>query len=455
MRGMGLVAIATLLIPLLPVLWFSVARAGQITFAPFTDLPLGPPGCEPQVDCSEAPSGIVAGDFNGDGLADVATANNATDDVSVLWGDGAGLLAPAARVLADTQPAAIAAADFNADRRLDLAVANEAASTVTILLGDGAGGFERVANPRVGLAPQSIAAADFDGDGDVDLATADELGGTVTVLLGRGDGRFDVLSLIELLGSPTVVAAGHIDGDRYADLAVGLGGLAQVAVLLGEENGSLRLRGAADVGEAPAGVIVEDLDRDGKADVAVANELSDTISVLLGKGDGTFDSAEEYDVGAFPGGLAATDVDGDCVVDLVSADALAVADGLDQDGGSVSVLRGRGDGSFDSAVSLPVPPAATGIAVADLNGDRKPDVVTAHGELDGGRVAVLLNTSPACLGDCDRNCSVTVDELVAGVNIALGRAPLNSCRNFSSNHTVFGIQELVRAVKNALNGCRT
>ena len=135
MRGMGLVAIATL-ISLLPVLWVGVVRAGQITFAPFADAPLGPPGCEPQVDCAEAPSGIVAGDFNGDGLADIATANNATDDVSLLWGDGAGFLTPAVHLIADTQPAAIAAAYFNADRRLDLAVANEAASTVSILLGE-------------------------------------------------------------------------------------------------------------------------------------------------------------------------------------------------------------------------------------------------------------------------------------------------------------------------------
>jgi hypothetical protein len=138
------------------------------------------------------PEAIAAGDFNGDGTADIAVANFLSNDVSILLADGAGGLAPASGspVAAGSAPLAVAAGDFNGDGRLDLAVANNASNDVSILLGNGAGGFSPPSAVAVGSGPQSIAIGRFDAGGTLDLAVANNVDDTVSILLGDGAGGF-------------------------------------------------------------------------------------------------------------------------------------------------------------------------------------------------------------------------------------------------------------------------
>src|SRR5262249_45419153 len=124
-----------------------------------------------------------------------------------------------------------------------------------------------------------------------------------------------------------------------------------------------------DAGLLPYSVAVGDFDRDGKPDLAVANSGSNDVSVLLGKGDGTFQTARNVPAGSFPRSLAVGDFNGDGNLDL------AVANSGSND---VSVLLGNGDGTFQTARNFPAGRRPYSVAVADFDRDRTPDLSPAN-----------------------------------------------------------------------------
>ncbi len=141
-----------------------------------------------------SPASMANGDFNGDGIQDLAVANSGDNTVTVLLGNGTGGFAAAggSPFPVGTLPNSVVSGDFNGDGNLDLAVANYGDNTVTVLLGNGAGAFTAVSGSAlgVGAGPRSVAVGDFNGDGIQDLLTANEGGNNITVLLGNGLGGF-------------------------------------------------------------------------------------------------------------------------------------------------------------------------------------------------------------------------------------------------------------------------
>src|SRR5205823_3184337 len=131
----------------------------------------------------------------------LALTSQAIGAVSILFGNGAGGFPGSISVAlgAGTNPQFVAVADFNGDGNLDLVIANQGSNNVSILLGNGVGKFSGPANFAVETDPSSLAIADFNGDGNLDLAVANR-GGSVSILLGNGTGSFS---------APTGVGAGH------------------------------------------------------------------------------------------------------------------------------------------------------------------------------------------------------------------------------------------------------
>ena len=244
-------------------------------FAPHTDPPSAAGG---------NPKSVTAGDFDSDGALDLAVVNYGSNDLSVLLGNGSGGFtshtdSPHA---VGGRPHSVTAGDFDSDGDLDLAVANHASFNVSVLLGDGAGGFASQATHAVGSYPRSLATADFDSDGDLDLALAHGSPGSASVLLGDGMGGFGAPSTFGVGHNPQSVTVGDFDADGDLDLATANANSGDVSVLLGDGSGGFGVQTTYAAGNGAKSVTTGDLDSDGDLDLVVANRDSNNVSVLPG-----------------------------------------------------------------------------------------------------------------------------------------------------------------------------
>jgi hypothetical protein len=367
--------------------------------AGFTTAPTYPVG--------NVPESVAIGDFNGDGIPDLAVANASSADgqgnVSILLGSskGDGTFAAAQSFAAGLTPMSVAVGDFNGDSKLDLAVANYNDGTVSILLGNGDGTFQAPQNAMAGPGPIAVAVGDFNGDGIPDLVVVDNVSsGSVGILLGNGDGTFQTATFYVAGYDPTSVAVGDFNGDGKLDLAVANFGnypavQGTVNVFLGNGDGTFQNAQSYGVSSSyPGSVAVGDFNRDGKLDLAVANtgtpsDPGSTVSFLLGNGDGTFQAAQSYPAGGAPTSLAVTDFNRDGFADIAVANSAS---------GTVSILLGNGDGTFQNAQFYPAGSNPLSLAAADFNGDGNPDLAVINSQ-SSGTATILLGNGDGTLQD--------------------------------------------------------
>src|ERR687895_34214 len=251
-------------------------------------------------DIRPDPLTIEAGDFNGDGRDDIATANFWSRDVSVLLQTATGF-APAVNRGVAGQPQAVATGDFNEDGRLDLATASFQ-DRVSVLLGDGSGGFVRLPDLAVGGNAQAMTSGDFNRDGRVDLAVASQSASNVSLLLGDGTGDFAPPASYLVGNGPRSITSADFNGDGLLDLATGNFDNGTVSVLLNTSRAENAVPSAGgDAYDVKAGGTLEVAapgvlanDRDADCDVLSAEPAGGPAHGTLDlRSDGSFSYTPE------------------------------------------------------------------------------------------------------------------------------------------------------------------
>jgi hypothetical protein len=385
-------------------------------------------------------SSVALADLDGDGDPDLVVANScqsgsngasdcaAGGEIGVLLTNGNGTFQSSVTYPSGGSAAlSVAVADVNGDGIPDLIVANECVSStdcttgnVGILLGVGNGTFRTAVNYPSGYGSYSVAVADLNGDGHLDLAVANQCvslnscnNGAVTILLNNGNGTFQPGTTYSSGGQGAVsVAIKDLNGDGFPDIILAnqclsrfncnIGG---VSILLGNGDGTLRTAVSYDSGGYSAlSVAVADVNGDGHPDIIATSLCSNgtncvdgVVAVLLNKGSGTFQQPTTYSSAGYgASSVAIGDINGDGIPDLVVDNICKTSTNCTK--GGVVLLVGNGDGTFQTPLIYSSNGNnATSVALGDLNGDGKPDIVTANDCTTksncSGLLSVLLNSS--------------------------------------------------------------
>jgi hypothetical protein len=341
------------------------------------------------------PQSVAIADFNGDGKPDLALPDYTSQQISILLGNGDGTFKRLPPFSTSSGAAALAVGDFNGDGNLDLAVTEYGfggPGVLAIYLGKGDGTFKPGVSYQIGSLPYDITVADFNGDGILDLATANNGTHNVSVFFGNGKGTFKK-PVNYFAPLPERVLAIDLNGDGHPDLAIlAYCGIdpkvcshGSVEVLLNTGHGAFGKPSYFPVGVGPDGIAAADLNHDGNVDLVVANnnfQAPSTISVLFGRGNGTFEAAESYDVGNGPAGLTIADFKGDGNLDIAVANVGS---------STLSVLYGDDKGKFGAAQTYTFAnnSATVDVAAALLRTGHGPDLAVV---LDyANEVTILLN----------------------------------------------------------------
>jgi len=411
---------------------------------------------------------LAIADFNGDGKADIVTANGDSGTVSILLGMTGGTFAAAINYPTVSDAIFVAAGDFNRDGKADLAVDSWVSDNVSILIGNGDGTFQSPLAYSTGSDSRSLAVSDFDGDGIVDLAfsssflpgwgngafkgprgivtphswwvvTADfngdgkaDLAVPGGIVLGNGDGTFASPIAIPSIGSE--FAVGDLNGDGKPDL-FGVTSTPEntgiVAVLINTSNcaDACAMFGQSDTlntASNPEGIAAGNITLEAGLDLAVVHNAGNTVSVWHGFGNGSFLMPLGYAVGTSPVAVVIGDFNGDGKADL------AVANSGSDD---VSILLGGGDLTFLAAVNYNVGVRPFSIAVGDLNGDDREDLAVAN--FLSGNISVLLGNGNGTFGSAVHYAAGSNPASVAIADLNRdGKADLAVACNGSDNVSV-------------------
>jgi FG-GAP-like repeat len=367
------------------------AQAGAVTFFR-GDFPAG-----------THPTSVAVGNFNG-GAPDLAVANEGSDDVSILLGNGFGQFTAGTPVSVGDAPSSIVTGFFNNDSFADLAIASVGGDNIAIRLGDGNGGFSGIGAVTTGTGsdPRAIATGDFNGDSKTDLVAANNGSSTVSIQLGDGAGGFGVDASPENVAasaaSPVAIAPIQLGGttmtpDNMLDVMIASQASDQVLSLFGDGTGGFGGSGTnytamfSATNPNPSAIAVGSLNPtfNTEPDILIANVGSpDFLIPGFGRLDGSaFDFGGSLLTGADPVALAMGDLDGDGDQDGISANSGAA---------NATVVLSDGGGGTSVDTSSPVGSSPRSVATGAFDADAMADVAVAN--YDSNSVTVLTSLQP-------------------------------------------------------------
>ena len=379
----------------------------------------------------------VVADFNGDGKADLALVTGNPGDqgssgVAVLFGKGHGVFSSSTAYVVLPDLDAVAAGDFNGDGKADLAVGDTYDGLIAIVLGKGQAHFSPPVHEYAVDYPVAIASGRLGNGRNLDLAVLSwGREQKVLILLGNGDGTFSPGQSIAIPALyPSWITLADFNGDGILDMAVTSQGdyadQGAVNILIGKKGGGFNPPVAYGSGMYLRGAIIGDFNGDGKLDFVLPGYDDMNFVVFLGNGDGTFRQGASYPLTAGPDSAAAGDLNGDGKLDL----AVSLNNGKNE------IWLGNGDGTFRAG---PTSMAGGILAAADLNQDGKIDLITETTESlvqvllgNGDGTFVAGNTSYIGGGGgftlADLNDDGALDLAFAGYNEGTVSVLLNRCR---------------------------
>jgi hypothetical protein len=363
------------------------------------------------------PSSVAIGDLDRDGHADLVVTNSAVysesriSSISILRGNGDGTFAPGRVIPVGNVPQAVVIEDLDGDGFPDLAIANFGESpayvgSVSVMMGYGDGTFRSAVDYTAGNMVRSLSAADLDGDGDLDLVTED------AVLLNNGDGTFGAAAAYGYDYADWLVAVGDLNRDGHPDLVTSdidaepgyddEPGMWAYTVRLGNGDGTFRAPMRQGQGFRCWGLGLADLDGDGLLDLAICNHGDDRgyssgVLVHLGRGDGTFGPARLFQTAWNPVSLAIADLNGDGKLDLITSND---GDDPDFDVNSMTILLGNGDGTFARGPELQTGEHPAFVAAGHVDSGATWDLVAVN-QTDFS-LSVFLGNGDGSFGTRDR-----------------------------------------------------
>lgn len=326
------------------------------------------------------PNALITYDMNLDGFPDILVTDAESSTLYYFEGVGNGTFKEPAMFKTGREPVALAAGDFNGDGVPDLAVSNYGDGSISIIIGQKDGIFKMKDPVPVGRLPIAIVAGDFDNDQKLDLAVTLRFDKLV-ILLGTGDGQFKTGEPINASGTPSSMAAGYFDSDKNLDLAIAFSAVKTegIQVFYGKGDGTFKPPQHVLGGGQSSFIRPYDMNQDGMADLVVSNTTRDSLTLFLGNGKGDFQKMPDFAAERGPGSFVAGEFTGDRFLDLVVCN---------QDG-SISVLEGKGDGSFIFPhYNYPVGKHPGHMVAADFNRDGLTDLALLSP--DNGLLEIIM-----------------------------------------------------------------
>lgn len=306
-----------------------------------------------------SPESLVVGDFNEDGLSDVATANRDSDDVAVLLGDSSSKFRPPEKFPVMNEPSHLAVGDLDEDGHIDLAVVSE--HHMLVLFGNGRGWF----SPPIDLGHGGgfVRAHDLDADSHLDLVNLGQFGG-LTVRLGDGQGGFGPDKTYGPLSSTVGLALGDLDGDGRLDAVSANQFTSELRWWKGLPGGAFASPVYVPVGSGTEFVTLGDLDGDADLDLIATSDSPSLVIVLPGDGLGNFGAPTSFHASILCEGATVADVNADGFLDVVAWLP-----------GSAGVMLGDGAGGLGPIVTYRTAPGPAWLEVVDLDADDRVDLV--------------------------------------------------------------------------------
>jgi hypothetical protein len=380
------------------------------------------------------PTGVhpfVVTDINGDGAPDIVGVD--VNKIVAFFGNGNGTFQPILRTLfyANDAPTAIAAADLTGDGIPDLIVAG---ANLTIFEGNGTGtygSFHISQNIDFDYNATSITVADFNHDGKPDIAIAGN--NKVYVLLGNGNGTFRTPGNVAYSGCSSVsIAVGDLNADPYPDIAVVSGYL--VSEILGNGDGTFQLPIPLPMFSPykPISIALGDLSGDGNLDIVTGDaytryrspgNFASYLTVAPGFGNGNFGTLTSIQTAGRATAVAVGDVNGDGIPGIIALDTQSGAGFPDH---ALDVFDGANNFSTYHSYNIGTDPSS--IALVDVNGDGRPDIVAGSASgisvlLSNGGASFSYSTitpipqGPTLVGDLNGD---RIPDLISGNQVYLG-----------------------------------